>query len=88
MEAIGGHIARKNNKADHKNLGLGLSSNLVRTSSEPVDTSSNPVEENKSTAKAKKPTGEKVGRTTTNIDEASLIVVSPKEFKTSSFLLW
>ena len=38
--------------------------------------------------KTKKPTGEKRDRTTTNIDEAAIIAIAPKEFKTSSILLW
>ena len=38
--------------------------------------------------KTKKPTGEKRYRTTTNIDEAAIIAIAPKEFKTSSILLW
>jgi hypothetical protein len=42
----------------------------------------------KKKVKEKKPAGEKVNRTTANIDEAVVIVVSPKEFKTNSILLW
>jgi len=42
----------------------------------------------KSKAKDKKATGEKTARTTTNIDEAAIIAVAPKEFKISSILLW
>jgi len=38
--------------------------------------------------KTKKPTGEKRDRTTTNIDEAAIIAIAPKEFKISSILLW
>ena len=92
FEGVGGHIGRQKNKADHKNLGLGPpfkavqpSSTLVRTNSEAVQPSSESVELK---AKGKKSTGEKLTRITTNLDEASLIVVSPKEFKPSSFLLW
>jgi len=43
----------------------------------PAQTSSEAVEEVKSKAKGKKSTGEKTARVTANLDEASLIVVSP-----------
>ena len=43
----------------------------------PDQTSSEAVEEVKSKAKGKKSTGEKTARVTANLDEASLIVVSP-----------
>ena len=88
MEGIGGHISRKKNRADHKNMGFGPSLKAVQASSNPAQTSSEAVSESKPKIKDKKPVGEKTGRTTTNIDEASVIVVSPKEFKTSSILLW
>ena len=38
--------------------------------------------------KGKKSAGEKKDRITTNIDEAAVIAVAPKEFRTSSILLW
>ena len=95
FEGIGGHIGRKKDKANHKNLGFGPplkavqpSSTLVRTGSEAVQPSSVSVQLSKSKSKGKGTSGEKTTRTITNFDEAAFIVVTPKEFKTSSFLLW
>jgi hypothetical protein len=71
MEGLGGHLRQHQmDKSNHKNLGFGPSS---KPAAEPAI----PAGETKSKVKAKKPAGEKAGRTTTNIDEAALIVVSP-----------
>jgi hypothetical protein len=85
MNALGGHIGRQKDKIYHKSLGFG---SPVQTPSTPVRTTSNLVEEVKPKVKNKGTSGEKTTRTTTNFDEATFIVVTPKEFKTSSFLLW
>jgi len=69
MEALEGHIKPyRNDKAHHKSLGP--SSKAAADTAEPADSS-------KSKFKGKKAAGEKTTRASTNIDEASVIVVSP-----------
>ena len=99
--ALGGHCSSyRSDKAHHKSLGFGPSRKAAERAVSPkaVDTDE-PAElyiSDKDRAAAagkpqdetKKPTGEKRDRTTTNIDEAAIIAIAPKEFKTSSILLW
>ena len=94
MEAIGGHIARKNNKADHRNLGFGPSFKATQSRSVPAQSRSIPaqgrseaVKEVKAEAKGRKSTGEKTGRVTANLDKASLIIVLPKRIQDLVFPL-
>ena len=95
FEGVGGHIGRQKNKGDHKNLGLGPpikavqpSSTLVQTNPKAVQPSLEAVELTKPKPKNKGTSGGKTTRTTTDIDDAAIIAVAPKEFKTSSILLW
>ena len=81
MEAIAGHIARKKNRAKHSSLGFVPHSELAQDSSTPAQNDSAPTQESKPQVDGKKLGGEKVGRTTTEIDEAAIIAIAPKEFK-------
>ena len=69
-------------------MGFVPHSELAQDSSTPAQNASTPAQESKPQVNGKKLGGEKVGRTTTEIDEAAIIAIAPKEFKTSSILLW
>jgi hypothetical protein len=92
MNALGGHIGRQKDKANHKSLGFGppvqTPSAPAQTASTPAQATSDLAEEVKPKVKNKGTSGEKTGRITTDIDDAAIIAVAPKEFKTSSILLW
>jgi len=81
MGGLGGHIGRQKDKTNHKSLGFG-------PPLEPVQTGSTPVQEGKPKVKNKGTSGDKTGRITNDFDQAAFIVVTPKEFKTSSSLIW
>ena len=86
--ALGGHIARKKNKADHKSMGFIPSPKPAPAQSPvvPAQNTSAPAEEEKQETKAQGK-GKKLavsGKTTGNFDQAAFLVVTPKEFRTQS----
>jgi hypothetical protein len=98
MNALGGHVARKKNRADHKSAGfvptpkpalVPAQSHVVpaQENSAPVQNTSAPAQEEKQeTKKGKKLIAS--GKATPSFDQAVFLVVTPKEFKTQSSLIW